>query len=258
MSLKKLIKNLKAESRPEKKYKKALWQHLDHKFDHMYPAARRTVPRYALVAAVVVFVLLGVGSGAYAYDSPGVIEGHPLHFIKENIENLEGKIKFSPEKKAEWHLKMQERRLQEAEYYARKKNEFRKQLLERGINEMGLSLEEMQRISEKEQRQLMLQHLSDMEKAQIEMLQKIKPQLSQYSQQVIEQMIAEQTRRMHERVGMLAEEDQKPFEPIRMRRFRILPAGMPPIEIESSSGTIITAEMLPPGNGDMQIRLISY
>lgn len=253
MSLKKLIKGLRQESRPEKKCKKALWRQLDHKFDHMYPAARRLVPRPATIIAVVVLIALGVGTGAYAYESPEVVEGHPLHFLKQNIENFEGKFKFSPEKKAEWHIKMQDRRMAEAEYFVNK-NDFRKDLFEQGVGQMGQGLDEAKRIELKTRRQEMLEHISVMEQKHVEMLQQIKPQLSEYSQQVIERIIAEHTKRIQEKIRNFETDEQEQFMPLKMRRFRIMHVGAP--EINSSSDVIVTADMLPDEFGNVQILMM--
>jgi len=253
MSLKKLIKGLRQESRPEKKCKKALWRQLDHQFDHMYPGAKRLVPRPAVIIAVVVLIAVGVGTSTYAYESPEVVEGHPLNFLKQNIENFEGKIKFSPEKKAEWHLKMQDRRLAEAEHFVNK-NDFRKNLFEKGIGEMGQGLDEAKRIKLKDKRQEMLEHISAMEQKHIEMLRQIKPQLSEYSQQVIERIIAEHTKRIQEKVRGFETDEQEQFMPLKMRRFRIMHVGTS--GINSSSDVIVTADALPDEFGNVQIFML--
>jgi len=243
MNLKKLIKNLKADSRPEKKYKKELWRELDRRFDEIYPGAvKQFLPRRAFVTAVVIVLLFGVGSGAYAYESPEVVEGHPLHFLKDNIEKIEGSIKFTPEQRAAWHLKMQERRLAEGEWFA-EKNQVKKGVFEQGINEMHSGLAECQKIEAKEKRKQMLEKLSDMEKTQIEMLQKIKPELPEYSQEMIDFMIADHTRRLQEQVNLLADDERGNFAPIQDRRFRIMQIS-PPMPGASNSAEVITASDL--------------
>jgi|GEM_PF-6133001 len=254
MNLKKLIKNLKADSRPEKKYKKDLWRELDHRFDEMYPGAiKQFLPRRALVTALVVVLLLSVGSSAYAYDSPEVVEGHPLHFLKDKIEKLEGKIKFTPEQRAAWHLKMQERRMEEGEYMADHKK-MNNQIFQKGINEMHKGFEECQKISIKEKRQMMFEKLSMMEKTQIEMLQRIKPDLPEHSQEMIDYMIADHTRRFQEQVKLLNEDEKNNFEPIKYRRFQIWHLGQPTV---SNSPEVITASDLPNfASGNVRIILI--
>jgi hypothetical protein len=152
---------------------------------------------------------------------------------------------------------MQERRLAEAEHFAKNKD-LRKKLFEKGIDELGHGLEEVKNISEDKRRQMMLKHLSEKEKTQIEMLQKIKPRLSQYSQQVVDNIIAEQTRRVHEYIKALKAEDQAPFEPIRQRRFIIISpeARVSGYENSPSSSDIITAENMPMPRHNMVIRFI--
>jgi len=220
----------------------------------MYPGTQRLVSRPAAVITAVVLVMLGIGTGAYAYESPEVVEGHPLHFLKANIENIEGRIKFSPEDKAQWHLKMQDRRMAEAEYFTQK-NDFRKPLFEQGMNQMDQGLQVMAQIEVKEQRQAMLKNLSEMEQARIRMLQDIKPQLSEYSQEMIDRLIAEHTRRMQEQIKLLEVDEQIEFQPQRTRRFRIImpPPGSGYIEISSSSEAILTADLLPEEFGNAQV-----
>lgn len=259
MSLKKLIKNLKSRSAPKKKCKKALWQQLDHGFDRMYPAALpRLISKPAAVALCAVLVILGVGTGAYAYDSPAVVEGHPLYAMKNALEKFEGKLRFTPEQKAAWHIKMQQRRLEEGEFLASERNELREKIFEKGILEMGQGLEQMKRIESQDIRRKMFRRVGEIELAQFEVLQKIKPELSPYSQQMIDRIIAEQTRRINEQIQELGQAEREVFGPVGRRRFIIITSNALPAEINSSSEAVITPEMIPVDDPNMQIRLISY
>lgn len=69
--------------------------------------------------AVVLLVSLGLGTGAYAYESVDVVEGHPLHLIKQHIEAVEQRIatRKSPEAVAQFHVRMLKRRLREADHF---------------------------------------------------------------------------------------------------------------------------------------------
>lgn len=253
MSLKKILKGLKSESRPDKKCKKALWRQLEHKYDHMYPADRRFVSKPAVIIAAAVLFAVSVGTSAYAYDSPEVVEGHPLHFLKENIENFEGKLKFSSEKKAEWHIKMQNRRMEEGQYFM-EKNDFRKKIFENGIKEIPFSLDEAKKIPTKENRQKMFEFISHSEEDQIETLIKIKPMLSKYSQEVVDRMIAEHTKNIQEIIRTLENSEQVEFTPLSRRRFMILrPGELIPVEISSSSDSIVTVDGLPDEFSNMRV-----
>ena len=220
MSLKKILKGLKEESQPKKKCKKALWHELEHKYDHMYPESRKLISKPAAVIAIVVLIAISVGTSAYAYESPEVVEGHPLHFIKKNIENFEGKLKFSPEKKIQYHLKMKDRRMKEGRHFMGK-NDFRKKIFEKGIREIPYSLEEAKKITTKEVRQKMLFFISQSEEEQIEMLMKLKPELSEYSQEEIDKMITEHTLNIQRKIEMMEQADQENFSGLRERKLRM-------------------------------------
>jgi hypothetical protein len=227
MSLKKILKGLKRESQPKKKCKKALWHELEHRYDHMYPASPRLVSKPAVIIAVVVLIAISAGTSAYAYDSPEVVEGHPLHFIKKNIENFEGKLQFSPMKKVQWHLKIQDRRMEEAKHFMGK-NDFRKKIFEKGMKEIPPCLDEARKIFPEDVRQKMLYFISQSEEEQIAMLMKLKPELSEYSQEEIDRMIAEHTISIQKKIEMMEQADQENFSGLRNRKLRIFQDGVFP------------------------------
>ncbi len=68
-----------------------------------------------LATALAVLVLIFVGTGAYAYESPNVIEGHPLFMVKKKLESARVRMARTPEDRARVHLWKMERRLREAE-----------------------------------------------------------------------------------------------------------------------------------------------
>lgn len=258
MNLGKLIKNTKRASQPGKKFKRELWQNLDSRFDAMYPVTLGLAPRKAAVIACAVLIILGIGSGAYAYESPNVVEGHFLNPLKQGIENLEGKLKFSAEQKAKWHLKMQERRLAEGEFFVQKK-EFNKKLFEKGLQEMGQGFDEMKNIAEPDKREQMFKKFSEMEQAKIKMLQQIKPRLAEGSQQMIDRIIVQHTQTMQARVNALEAEQQEFFKPLKLRRFMIVrPMIEPANTLATSSDIILSADKIPWGEDNIEIRLINY
>lgn len=91
------------------------------------------------------FALLVSGAGAYAYESPDVIDGHPLYAMKQGLETAEAAIaKTSPERAAAFHEKMLERRLKEAERIV---NGRREKLIERAADERERYESERERVS---------------------------------------------------------------------------------------------------------------
>lgn len=109
------LNQLKNQSKPDKSFRSNLWVELSNEFDQTYasPAPRRR--RIAFASAALVIVLFTTGTGVYAYESPEVIDGHPLHFMKTSIETIEEQFARSPESRAEFHDRMVERREQELE-----------------------------------------------------------------------------------------------------------------------------------------------
>ncbi len=65
------------------------------------------------VATVGLFLVTGVG--AYAYESPTVTDGHLLYPVKQGCEHVEAAMQLSGEAQANFHARMMERRLAEAE-----------------------------------------------------------------------------------------------------------------------------------------------
>ncbi|MCC7357227.1 hypothetical protein IT408_01850 [Candidatus Uhrbacteria bacterium] len=62
-----------------------------------------------------VSVVLGSGTGVYAYTSDEVLPEHPLYGIREQIEHVETKFAFSDQAKAQNELKLLKRRFNEAQ-----------------------------------------------------------------------------------------------------------------------------------------------
>lgn len=64
---------------------------------------------------VLIIVMMSGGVSAYAYDSPDVNSANFLYPVKQGLEGIEGKFKFSPQDKIRFHVKVAKRRLQETE-----------------------------------------------------------------------------------------------------------------------------------------------
>jgi len=114
--LKRQLKNMHQQATPSHAFKMHLW----HKLAEELGEASDCVPvrrfRFATVTGIASLVLVfGMGTGVYAYESPSVVDGHPLHFMKEGIESVEGVFARSPEGRARFHTRMMSRRLEEGE-----------------------------------------------------------------------------------------------------------------------------------------------
>ena len=115
-SPKKQFKNLRSTSAPRSEFKKELWSELDSAWNGFYPQSSgfgwKRMVAIPLAALVLFFT---TGAGVYAYASPNVTEDTPLYPVKRGIENVEGQFMISPEAKSQFHARMLERRINEAE-----------------------------------------------------------------------------------------------------------------------------------------------
>ena len=125
--LKKQLKELKKSASPSRKFSSALWTKLSDSYDEFYQPAPVRSPffRFAAVGLTVMILFVTTGAGVYAYESPEVVEGHPLHFMKSGLENVEEQFARSPEQRVRFHTKMMERRIREAEHHQQNKQTLR-------------------------------------------------------------------------------------------------------------------------------------
>ena len=133
-----MFNNLRKISRPSKAFQKQLL--IKCKKEYM-PTSQNTF-RFAASGTIALLIVFGVSTGVFAYESPSVVEGHPLNFVKENLEKFQGKMARSPEAQAKFHANMMDRRFEEAENF--KGNDARKEIfLEKASAELDLSLEDL-------------------------------------------------------------------------------------------------------------------
>lgn len=76
-------------------------------------------PRAVAFPVAVVALFFGTGIGAYAYASPEVTDQHPFYPVKRGLEQIQAVVQFSDDAQADFHARMMERRLQEAEVLLR-------------------------------------------------------------------------------------------------------------------------------------------
>lgn len=134
--LKGQLRKLRRDATPSDAFKDALLQRI------VGVPAPRFAFRFAAVGMAVVVLVFGMGTGVYAYESPDVVDGHPLYFVKQKLEDVEGRFATSAEARAHFHAKMMERRMSEAERIAEDQERLG-DVLESAADELDLSVEEL-------------------------------------------------------------------------------------------------------------------
>ncbi|MBI4714332.1 hypothetical protein HY771_04075 [Candidatus Uhrbacteria bacterium] len=124
-------------------FRTALWSKLSAEIDSnkiAQPFALRF--RFAVVGVASFVIVFGLGTGVYAYESPQVVEGHTLYFLKNNVEKLEERSAWTPEMRAQFRTRMVERRLREAKAN-QDQPELELRLLTKAGRELDLTVEEL-------------------------------------------------------------------------------------------------------------------
>ncbi len=128
---------------PSRAFKSSLLKQLRFEMKTSPMPSSSMFARYGAVGFTSLALVLGGGTGVYAYESPDVVDGHPLQVVKQNLENAEGKIADWRGQPGAFHAKMAERRLNEVERHKDKKDKVQK-LLTVAANELGITLEQIQ------------------------------------------------------------------------------------------------------------------
>ncbi|MEK9155434.1 MAG: DUF5667 domain-containing protein [Patescibacteria group bacterium] len=119
-TLQRIIHRAKKDAAPNRAFIKRLWQQIDAELpaptmqERMSWFTRRTAIGFAIVVP-----FLTMGTGAYAYTSPSVTQDSALYPMKQQIERVERSLARSAEARADFHLKMYQRRLEETEMLLR-------------------------------------------------------------------------------------------------------------------------------------------
>ncbi len=171
-TLKRQLKKFKKAAGPRRDFRGELWSKLSNEFDKVHVARLPSKSlakegrmsftfKFAAIGVVALVLLLGTGTGVYAYESPRVAEGHVLFPIKRGIENMEG-LFFArgAEGQARFHLKMMQRRLDEAEVH--EMYQYRDKMLEQAAMELDMSVQELKsEMLDPETRQEIINELVD-------------------------------------------------------------------------------------------------
>lgn len=160
--LKTQLKQLSRSVRPSAEFRSQLWSRLSQNYGELYPQQACAHRFRFLAAALTSFVLLfSLGTGVYAYESPDVIDGHPLFFLKDGVEAVEGALAITPEARISYHTRMMTRRLDEGERVLTRNPNQVESALERAADELDLTVAEMiESIQDEQQRQRMIEILS--------------------------------------------------------------------------------------------------
>lgn len=142
--LKGQLKKLRREATPSDAFKDALLQRIVGAPAKVTPGIGGKYPalNWAAVGVAVVVLVFGMGTGVYAYESPDVVDGHPLYFVKQKLEDVEGRFATTSEARAHFHAKMMERRMSEAERIAEDQEKLGA-VLESAADELDLTVEEL-------------------------------------------------------------------------------------------------------------------
>lgn len=168
--LKAKLKRLGREAGPSTAFKDELFLRLVPKPAVSY---RQHAFRFAAVGMASLLVVLGGGTSAYAYSSDEVSDGHPLYPIKHGIEQIEGRFAATPEQRAEFHARMMQRRVSEAERLDQSKDQIPK-ILESAAAELDLSVDELKDdLRDPEQRKELLDQLSETNERYAEVLSRV-------------------------------------------------------------------------------------
>ena len=82
--LKRQLKRLSRQGQASKVFRHALWLKLSQEHACLYPetAFRSRSFRWSAVGLTALIVVFTMGTGVYAYESPEVVEGHPLSGLR--------------------------------------------------------------------------------------------------------------------------------------------------------------------------------
>lgn len=105
---------IRGELKPNKQFKRALGADLSRALEARYQTNyywyQRTVFRLAAIGMLAALIIIGSGTGVYAYYNPEVIDGEALYPVKRGLEKAEELITVTAEGKAKLYLKKIQRR----------------------------------------------------------------------------------------------------------------------------------------------------
>ena len=127
---------------PKHETKSRIWKNLAKRWNDQPNQAvwfRTSLAPYSMAVIAALVVVASFGTGAFAYTNPDITEGNLLYPVKRAIENVEEKLQFTTEAKAEFYLKKIERR--EAEKRSLEKRNIKSEKLEQEIDKVERKLE---------------------------------------------------------------------------------------------------------------------
>ncbi len=136
------LKKIKKDASPSQAFKSSLQKQLKYEMENKYMIKASIITRYATVGITSLALVFSAGTGVYAYESPDVVEGHPLEIVKESIEKVEEHVAGIRNSKPKFHAKMLNRRLAEAKRHEMIPNKTHGLLL-RVSDELGITMQEL-------------------------------------------------------------------------------------------------------------------
>lgn len=161
--LKRQLKRLSRIGKPSQEFRDGLWLKLSQEHACLYPEASVCSHRFRFAAAgfSALIVVFTMGTGVYAYESPEVVDGHPLYFVKSSLESAQEGLARTSEARAEFHARMMARRLEEGEHHLSRRPEQVEESLEAAADQLEQTVEEFApRIQDPTLRAQMIEDLS--------------------------------------------------------------------------------------------------
>lgn len=207
---------LRQKAGPTKQFRSALRYKLSEHYDSLYPVSkafawRLMVMRYGVMAVVVLLVAASIGTGAYAYDNPGVNEASLLYPVKKTIEKVQGKLVQGSVAKANFQLKQMQRRQAEIDRLQAEQKQFEKTIEEFNQAEEAV-LANTDNVTSEDERGIMIQKVTEANLAHLQKLQDVKDELPSELQPRLEKVITAQSERMEKKLDNLQDKQDKFLE----------------------------------------------
>lgn len=170
------LKSLKSDATPSRDFKAGLKKNLFAAYDLRYGVSKSISPlmKFSVAGMCALVLVFGMGTSVYAYTSPDVVEGNALYPVKAGLEQAEGALAITPQQKAQYHAKMMQRRLIEAEHASAAKPEAIQRLLGQAANELGMSLDQVKAgLKDPDTRQQIVDQLSALNARYANLLQRV-------------------------------------------------------------------------------------
>lgn len=211
------LRRVERQSRPDRHFRVRLRNRL------VYPYGR---PWYVFamkpVAGVMsIAVMMGAGTGVYAYSSEQVLPSHPLYPVRQEMEALEEHFQFTDVQRANLRRKLLSRRVHEAELMDAGNRKMAPQDISRITNAVRMAVEVGSTLPPELQRQhdQMIVH---MELRQAKLIQRGSVFRKQGEREAVERAFTEHLEQIGEYVEHLGEGRKQEYQNLLIRRAAVM------------------------------------